>query len=70
MTYIPKVGDSVGARRKVKSKIYHNIVVGPVVDVWTNSCRVITNEGTDIEGEFRLYFSDWSFQFLHLSEME
>ncbi len=63
--YIPKKGDSVAARRKIKSKIYHNVIVGPVVEVWVNACRIVTNEGTGIEGDFRLYFTDWDFQFLH-----
>lgn len=65
--YIPKIGDSVCATRKIKSNIYHNMVVGPVVDTWENACRVVTNQGEDCEGDFRLYFNDWDFRFLHLT---
>ena len=66
--HTPKIGDSVAARRKPKSKLYHNLVIGPVVDVWDNACRVITNSGDDIEGDFRLCFNEWDFQFLHLTK--
>ena len=59
--YIPKIGDSIVAKRKIQSKIYSNTIVGPVVDIWENACRVVTNPGTEIEGDFRLYFSDWFF---------
>jgi len=59
--YIPKVGHLVSAKRKKKSRIYTNFVCGPVVDVWTNACRVVTNKGTEIEGDFKLYFSVWDF---------
>ena len=68
--YIPQVGDSVGARRKVKSNIYANTIVGPVVDTWPNACRIVTNLGTDIKGDFRLYYSDWYFQFLHKTNVQ
>ena len=27
MNYIPKIGDSISAKRKVKSEIYHNMKV-------------------------------------------
>lgn len=63
--YKPKIGDAVAARRRVKSKIYHNLVVGPVVEAWDTGCRIVTNEGTDIEGDFQFFNSDWHFQFLH-----
>ena len=63
--YIPQVGDSVCARRKVKSSIYANTIVGPVIETWPNACRIVTNKGTDIEGDFQLFFTDWKFQFLH-----
>jgi hypothetical protein len=63
--YTPKVGDAVSARRRISSKIYANHIVGPVVDVWDNACRIVTNPDTEIEGDFRLYFSDWKFTFLH-----
>ncbi|MBW1791578.1 MAG: hypothetical protein JRJ14_04800 [Deltaproteobacteria bacterium] len=70
MKYIPKAGDSVGAKRKIKSKIYKNMIVGPVVDTWDNACRIVTNQGTSMEGDFRLFFSDWDFQFLHTTDEE
>ena len=63
--YVPKIGDSISAKRKVKSKIYHNIVVGPVVDVWDNACRVVTNPGTEIEGDFRLHYNEWNIKHLN-----
>lgn len=63
--YRPKVGDAVAARRRNPSKLYKNLIVGPVVDVWDNACRIVTNPGTKAEGDFRLYFSDWEFTFLH-----
>lgn len=63
--YIPQFGDSVAARRKVKSNINPNLIVGPVVVSWPDSCRIVTNPGTEIEGNFHLYYSDWTFQFLH-----
>lgn len=63
--YIPLVGDSIAARRKVTSKIYVNLIVGPVIVTWENACRVVTNQGTNIEGDFQLFYSDWNFQFLH-----
>jgi hypothetical protein len=63
--YIPMIGDSVAARRKVKSQIYSNLIVGPVVETYPNACRIVTNKGTEIESDFQLFFSDWEFQFLH-----
>lgn len=63
--YTPQVGHAVAARRRVKSNIYKNLIVGPVVDVWSNACRILTNPGIEIGGDFRLYFSDWKFQYLH-----
>ena len=65
--YIPQVGDSVVARRKVKSSTSSNTIVGPIVETWPNACRIVTNPGTDIEGNFKLVNSDWTFQFLHKS---
>jgi hypothetical protein len=66
--YTPKIGDSIRARRKVKSDIYDNSIVGPVVETWTNACRVRTNEGTKIESEFQLFYNDWNFTFLFRTE--
>ena len=59
--YVPEILDLVSARRRVKSNIYHNLVIGPVIDTWVTGCRVVTNEGTDIESDFQLFYSDWVF---------
>ena len=56
--YIPKTGDHVIARRRIRSNIYHNTVVGPVLEIWDNACRIITNKDSDIESDFQLFFSD------------
>lgn len=61
-TYKPQIGDAVIARRKVKSRIYHNTIVGPVVESWDTGCRIVTNKGTDIEGDFQFFNSDWYFE--------
>lgn len=67
--YTPQIGHSVAARRKVQSTIYNNLIVGPVIEVWGNACRIATNqEDPEIAGDFQLFFSDWSFQFLHLTK--
>ena len=68
--YIPQVGDSVHAKRKVPSKIFANSIVGPVLETWDNACRIITNQGTEIESDFQLFYSDWTFRFLHKTEKE
>ena len=57
--YIPKAGDAIYARRIRRSKIYHNMVIGPVVDTWDNACRVVTNPRSEIEGDFRLHYNEW-----------
>jgi len=62
--YVPRVGDSVGARRKVRSDVGPNLVVGPVVEVGGGYCRIVTNPGTKIAGDFRLCLRDWKFEFL------
>ena len=62
--YIPKIGDSVAARRKIESKIYKNLIVGPVIDTWDNACRIVTSTTTD----WNLHFSDWNFQYLHKTD--
>jgi hypothetical protein len=66
MNYTPQANDRVVARRKVPSKIYFNTVIGPVVEVFQNACRVKTNEGTEIESDFQLFFSDWKFDKLNI----
>ena len=57
-------GDAIVARRKVKSKIYHNTIVGPVLTANENCCRVITNAGTDIEADWQINYTDWSIDIL------
>lgn len=66
--HIPNVGDSVVARRKIKSTTLPNTICGPVVESFDNKCRIVTNEGTEIEGNFILYFHEYNFQFLHLTK--
>lgn len=65
MSYIPKVGDSVSAKRKVKTNGI-DCVIGAVIDVsgWENTAvvKVVAN-GRD----FYLADDDWMFQFLHVS---
>jgi len=68
--WLPEIGDSVVARRKVKSKIYASTIVGPVVDIWDNACRIVTNPNTEIEGDFKLYFKDWDFRPLFIPHEE
>jgi hypothetical protein len=60
--YTPRIGDTVQAKRRRKSRLYHNLVVGPVIAVWRNAVRVKCNAGTDIETDFQLFFSDWTFR--------
>lgn len=67
--YIPRVGDSVVAKRKVKSKEF-NTIVGPVVETFENSCKIITNENTELETHFVLSYNDYDFCFLHLTDEE
>lgn len=62
--YIPTVGDSVCARRKEKSNVYHNMIVGPIIETDDESCRIMTNASTEIQGDFRLSYGDWNFQYL------
>lgn len=57
--FVPKIGDEIYAIRIRKSTIYHNRVLGQVVDTWDNACRVVTNPGTEIEGDFRLHYNEW-----------
>jgi len=68
--YIPKIGDSVYAKRKIKSKIYSNLVIGPIVDVWDNACRMLINKDTENERDCRLYFNEWEFTYLFPTEDE
>lgn len=60
----PKPGDQIAARRKVKSKIYNNLVVGPVYDISENAVYVQTNRGTDIETIWTLFDNDWDYTIL------
>ena len=69
--YVPRVGDSIGARRIVKSDTLHNMVIGPVIGVSSSSCVVWTNKGdAPLENAFVLQFSEWKFQFLHITSEE
>lgn len=63
-TYVPVVGDHVCARRKSKSAVRPRTVVGPVVEAGADQCRIVTNRGTDIEGDFTLPYGEWAFQFI------
>ena len=65
--YNPSVGDSIAARRKEKSRIYHNLIIGPVVEVCDDACLVSFKTANGDLVEWRLNFNDWSFQFLHPS---
>lgn len=58
------VGDGIGARRKIKSKLYHNLVVGRVISVYDNAVLVRCNAGSDMERDFQLFFDGWDFQIL------
>jgi len=68
MTYIPKIGDAVAARRKIKSKIYHNLLVGPIYDTSENSCVMVNERGTERETKWTLFYSDWDFEYLFPDE--
>lgn len=69
-TYTPQVGDVVAARRKKKIDGQPNLIVGPVVELQSEVCRIITNPCTDLEGDFQLELNDWKFQFLHKVQTE
>lgn len=74
LRYIPRVGDSVVARRKVKTSNLPSII-GPVVqvapEVNPQYCLIITNRDTEhIEGHFWLSYKDWTFQFLYKTNVE
>jgi hypothetical protein len=62
----PQAGNQIAARRKVKSKIYHNLVIGPVYDVTDNAVYVHTNKGTDIETIWTLYDREWDYLILDI----
>jgi hypothetical protein len=74
--YTPQVGHSVVATLTTKAreaakgtKLYRTgRIVGPVVEVWDDSCRILTNPGTVAEGDFQLPYKDCNFRFLHLTE--
>ena len=64
--YTPVVGDSVAARRLIKSDFLPNLIVGPVVAVdLGNFCWIICNPETYFETHFALYMEEWSFQNLY-----
>lgn len=59
MSYIPKLYDSVAARRKQKQG-RGDLIVGPVFEVSETSCTIVTNG----QYRFELMFDQWKFQFL------
>jgi hypothetical protein len=63
--YTPAVGDSVAAKRLIKSDFLPNLIVGPVVSVLGDFCRIVCNPETYFETHFVLRFEDWSFQNLY-----
>ena len=64
--HIPQVGDYVVARRRELSERKHNLVIGPVTKVRGDSCRINTNDGTDIAAEWDLFYDEWKFEKLDL----
>lgn len=68
--YIPKVGDHVVARRKVKTPYASNSIIGPITDALFYTDRVglffiTTNKGTPIEGQFIISSQRWNIEFLY-----
>lgn len=63
--YTPQIGDRVVARRKMNSKIYANTIAGPVSNVYDNACRIKTNQGTDIETDWQINYSDWELELIY-----
>lgn len=59
--YRPKVGDRVIARCAHHVTTGRRSIIGPVVEVTDTDCRIITNPGTDISGDFRLDFASYRF---------
>jgi len=68
-SYVPRVGDWVVARRKVRSDVGPNLLVGHVMEVGVVSCRILTNPGTETAGDFRLCFCGWDFRFVVKSDL-
>ena len=68
--YIPQIGDSVSAKRVTKSRIYGNLLIGPICNVSKNCCTMINNQGTDIETSWTLFFNDWEFTKLNYTSFE
>jgi hypothetical protein len=65
--FLPKPGNHIAARRKIKSKIYANLIVGPVFDIAENATYVTTNRGTDMETTWTLFNDQWEFELLFIS---
>jgi hypothetical protein len=65
MSYIPKVGDSIAAKRKVKTGGF-DCVIGPIVDISEEDDLKIVR--IDANGR-KLYLSSeyWTFEFLFVS---
>lgn len=68
--YIPQVGHSVAARRKIKTDGPGNTICGPVTVATNDSCIIVTNRNESYIKAHFLNFNDWEFQFLHLTEEE
>lgn len=59
--YHPKVGDRVVAQRAHHVTTGPRSVIGPVVEVTDTICRIVTNPGTDISGDFSLPLASYRF---------
>ena len=59
-----QIGQAIAARRKIPSNIYHNLIVGPVVEVYQNACRIQTNTGSPLESDWQIFFRDWDIEIL------
>lgn len=59
-----RIGDTIHAIRRERSRIYNNFVVGPVSEIYGNAIRIRCNAGTDIETEWTLWTKDWDFRLL------
>lgn len=60
--YSPKLGDAV---ETILTKDTTRRILGVVVSVDSDMCRIVTNPGTDIQGDFHLNLKEWRFRFLH-----
>ena len=67
--YIPKVNDSVIARKLIPVKNYvknsGNLIIGKVIGISDTTVNIVTNINTEIEGDFTLNLVDYNFEFLY-----